>query len=231
MDELPLYRLTIDARVGERCFPVLIWAEGIDAPDACSCPASLDEVLARAKEGQSPVVGAVQQEVRAMLRHGTYKPSGRGKPASEFLLHAALRGEFPLVNGAVDANNAISLTSGLPGSIFDADLTGPALFLRHGLPGEAYVFNPSGQSIDLEDLVVVCRAGERSWEPCGSPIKDSMTTKVRADTRNVIAVLYAPRSLGTAVAMLWGERFAELLATSCRARAVGFRGPDAPPAN
>ena len=67
-----------------------------------------------------------------MLRHGAYKPSGRGKPASEFLLHAALRGEFPLVHGPVDANNAISLASGLPGSIFDADLTGPRLFLRHG---------------------------------------------------------------------------------------------------
>jgi DNA/RNA-binding domain of Phe-tRNA-synthetase-like protein len=231
IDALPFYRLTIDARVGEGCFPVLIWAEGIDAPDACSRPASLDEVLASAKDGQSPVLGAVQQEVRTMLRHGTYKPSGRGKPASEFLLHAARRGEFPLVNGPVDANNAISLTSGLPGSIFDADLTGPALCLRHGLPGEAYVFNPSGQSIDLEDLVVFCRAREGSWEPCGSPIKDSMATKVRADTRNVVAVLYAPRSLGTAFAMLWGERFAELLAASCRARAVGFCGPEALPAS
>jgi DNA/RNA-binding domain of Phe-tRNA-synthetase-like protein len=188
----------------------------------------LDDVLANAKEGRSPVSSAVQQEVRAMLRHGAYKPSGRGKPASEFLLHAALRGEFPLVHGPVDANNAISLASGLPGSIFDADLTGPRLFLRHGLQGEAYVFNASGQSIDLEDLVVVCRAGAGGWEPCGNPVKDSMATKVRADTRNVIGVLYAPRSLGTAFAMLWAERFAELLAVSCCARAVGFRSPEAP---
>ena len=223
-----LFRLTLDVRVAGSCFPVLIWAEGIDAPDACSRPASLDDVLASAKEGRSPVSSAVQQEVRAMLRHGKYKPSGRGKPASEFLLNAALRGEFPLVHGPVDANNAISLASGLPGSIFDADLTGPRLFLRHGLQGEAYVFNPSGQSIDLEDLVVVCRAGAGGWEPCGNPVKDSMATKVRANTRNVIGVLYSPRSLGTAFVMLWAERFAELLAVSCRARAVGFRSPEAP---
>jgi len=225
------YRLTLDARAGESCFPVLIWAEGIDAPDACSRPASLDDVLASAKEGRSPVSSAVQQEVRAMLRHGTYKPSGRGKPASEFLLHAALRGEFPLVNGPVDANNAISLSSGLPGSIFDADLTGSVLSLRYGLPGEAYVFNPSGQSIDLEDLLVICRADAGGWEPCGNPVKDSMATKVRAETRNVIGVLYAPRSLGSALATVWAERFAELLAVSCRARAVGFRGPEAPRAS
>jgi len=222
------FRLTLDVRVAGSCFPVLIWAEGIDAPDACSRPTLLDDVLANAKHGQSPVSSAVQQEVRAMLRHGAYKPSGRGKPASEFLLHAALRGEFPLVHGPVDANNAISLASGLPGSIFDADLTGPRLFLRYGLSGETYLFNPSGQSIDLEDLVVVCRAGAGGWEPCGNPVKDSMATKVRADTRNVICVLYAPRSLGTAFAMLWAERFAELLAVSCRARAVGFRSPEAP---
>ena len=225
------YRLALDAQAGESCFPVLIWAEEIDAPDACSRPASLDDVLASAKEGRSPVSIAVQQEVRAMLRHGTYKPSGRGKPASEFLLHAALRGEFPLVNGPVDANNAISLSSGLPGSIFDADLTGPVLLLRYGLPDETYVFNPSGQSIDLEDLLVVCRAEAGGWEPCGNPVKDSMSTKVRADTRNVIGVLYAPRSLGTVFAMHWAERFAEQLGVSCRARAVGFRGPEAPPAS
>jgi DNA/RNA-binding domain of Phe-tRNA-synthetase-like protein len=163
-----------------------------------------------------------------MLRHGTYRPNGRGKPASEFLLHAALRGEFPLVSGPVDVNNAISLASGLPGSIFDADLTGPRLFLRYGFPGEAYVFNASGQSIDLEDLVVVCRAGTSDWEPCGNPVKDSMATKVHADTRSVIGVLYVPVSLGSAFAAVWAERFAELLAVSCRARAVGFCGPEAP---
>jgi DNA/RNA-binding domain of Phe-tRNA-synthetase-like protein len=191
----------------------------------------LDDVLANAKQGQSPVLSPVQREVRAMLRHGTYRPCGRGKPASEFLLHAALRGEFPLVHGPVDANNAISLASGLPGSIFDTDLTGPDLFLRYGLPGETYVFNPSGQSIDLEDLLIVCRAEAGDWEPCGNPVKDSMSTKVRADTRNVIGVLYAPRSLGTAFAMLWAERFADQLGVSCRARAVGFCGPEAPPAS
>jgi DNA/RNA-binding domain of Phe-tRNA-synthetase-like protein len=204
----------------------LIWAEGIDPPDACSRPTLLDDVLAGVEQGRSPVPGTVQHEVRAMLRHGKYKPSGRGKPASEFLLHAATRGEFPLIHGPVDANNAISLASGLPGSIFDADLTGPHLFLRHGLRGEAYVFNPSGQSIDLEDLLVVCRASAGGWEPCGNPVKDSMATKVRADTRNVIGILYAPRSLGTAFAMLWAERFAEQLRASCHARAVGCRGPE-----
>jgi len=222
------YRLTLDAEAGESCFPVLIWAEGIVAPDACSRPTLLDDVLANAKQGHSRVSSAVQQEVRAMLRHGKYKPSGRGKPASEFLLHAALRGEFPLVNGPVDANNAISLASGLPGSIFDADLTGPRLFLRYGRSGEAYVFNPSGQAIDLEDLLVVCRAGADGREPCGNPVKDSMATRVHADTRSVIGILYAPRSLGTAFAMLWAERFAEQLEISCHARAVGFCGPETP---
>ncbi|MCX6091485.1 MAG: hypothetical protein NTX23_01255, partial [Candidatus Bipolaricaulota bacterium] len=152
------YIVTVDREVASRVLPVVVWADGIVPPATSLRLELLEESLARAGRGEALVSEIVRGQVRSMLRHGNYKPTGRGKPASEFLLQAALRGEFPRVNGPVDANNAISLVSGLPGSIFDADLTGPRLFLRYGRTGESYVFNPSGQSIDLEDLVVVCCA-------------------------------------------------------------------------
>jgi len=134
----------------------------------------------------------VRQRVRKMLRHGKYKPAGRSKPASEFLLRAALSESFPLINEPVDVNNAVSLESGFPGSIFDADISGRHLLIRRGLPNEQYVFNPSGQTIDLQDLLLVSRKTETGWEPCGNPVKDAMITKISADTVNVVAVLYAP---------------------------------------
>lgn len=199
--------------------PALVWAEGIDSSGKVD---NLDEITARAARGDALVPVETRDAVRRMLRYGRYKPSGRGKPASEFLLQAAVAGAFPRVHGAVDANNAISLESGLPGSIFDADLTGPRLLLRRGQAGETYVFNPAGQSIDLEDLLVVCRETAGEWIPCGNPVKDSMTTKIRAETRRVVAVLYVPPSLGVDVARRWAERFAERLAAACRTDDVGY---------
>jgi len=204
--------------------PALIWAEGIASPTPTREPPEfLAEVLAQvARKGEEFVPAELRARVRRMLRYGRYRPSGRSKPASEFLLRAAIRGSFPLVNCPVDVNNAISLACGLPGSIFDADLAGTHLLLRRGKKGESYVFNLSGQVIDLEDLLVVCRRTDKGWEPCGNPVKDGMATKITPQTRNVIALLYAPVDTPTAFLEGWAARYEELLKRHCRARSTGF---------
>ena len=225
MSEAP-YRLQADPALDPSpVLPALVWAEGIDPPTATAeAPPILAELLARVKEaGEVFVPPEVRQRVRAMLRHGKYKPSGRSKPASEFLLRAALGDSFPLVNGPVDANNGVSLESGLPASVFDASLAGRTLRLRRGLPGESYVFNPSGQSIDLQDLLLVCRDSVDGWVPCGNPVKDSMTTKINDGTQDVVAVLYAPTDEPKESVERWAAHFAELLERLCSAQSVGFR--------
>lgn len=205
--------------------PALVWAKGIEPPAPTTTPpAFLEEILTQVEAaGEGFVSAELRTRVRKMLRYGRYHPSGRGKPASEFLLRAALNGSFPLVNGPVDVNNAVSLASGLPGSIFDADLSGTHLLLRRGKPGESYVFNPAGQIIDLEDLLLVCRRAEKGWEPCGNPIKDSMTTKIRPKTKNVVAILYAPADEPSTSVERWATRYAELLSTHCQAEVTGFK--------
>ncbi|MBE0634438.1 hypothetical protein IH601_00365 [Candidatus Bipolaricaulota bacterium] len=221
-----IYKLEID----ESLFPcpavlALIWAEDIRQPEASSQPpAFLAQALSAAQDkGEDAVSIEVRQRVRKMLRHGKYKPSGRSKPASEFLLQAALGETFPLVNPPVDVNNAISLESGFPGSIFDTDLSGNHMLLRRGLPGEAYVFNPSGQLIDLQDLLLVCRESSDGWEPCGNPVKDAMITKISASTQNVIAVLYAPIDEPRPSLDAWAGRYATLLREHCGASAAGYK--------
>ena len=205
--------------------PALIWAEGIDPPTPTEDPhPALAEVVERVQAaGEEFVPAEMRRRVRGMLRYGKYKPSGRSKPASEFLLRAALGGTFPRVNGPVDVNNLVSLESGLPGSIFDSTLSGRVLRLRRGRPGESYVFNPSGQSIDLADLLLVCRETDEGWTPCGNPVKDSMATKIRSETRDVVAVLYAPADEPEPSVERWATRFADLLEDHCGARAVGVR--------
>jgi DNA/RNA-binding domain of Phe-tRNA-synthetase-like protein len=202
----------------------LVW--GLDMPGCpatASAPLYLSELLTRVRAaGEGFLAAERKAAVRNMLRFGSYKPSGRSKPSSEYLLAAALEGDFPLVNGPVDVNNAASLDSGYPASIFDMELSGADLLLRRGLPGESYVFNPSGQIIDVKDLICVCRAEGASWAPCGNPVKDAMVTKTRESTRNVVAVIYAPLSEPRAALDSAAERFASLLRSECGSAETGW---------
>src|SRR6266852_959540 len=61
----------------------------------------------------------VRETVRQLLRHGGFKPTGRSKPASEYLLKAVGEGRLSTINLAVDACNVVSLHSGLPISVVD----------------------------------------------------------------------------------------------------------------
>jgi DNA/RNA-binding domain of Phe-tRNA-synthetase-like protein len=162
----------------------------------------MQAAAARVRQDPAAFPEAVRSAVRDMLRVGGYRPSGRGKPASEFLLGAARAQGLPVVNNLVDINNLVSLATALPVSMFDADKLGASAHLRFGRAGERYVFNASGQTMDIAGIPVVCRAGREAGgepvpadEPVGNPVKDSMLAKVGPDTRNVVAVVYGSRAL------------------------------------
>jgi DNA/RNA-binding domain of Phe-tRNA-synthetase-like protein len=234
MSDRATLSLSLDPSLPGVLRAALVWAFGLPGcPRSEVAPAYLTELLDRVRAKGEPFLSPERKAaVRGMLRYGKYKPAGRSKPSSEYLLAAALEGEaplggFPLVNGPVDANNAVSLEWGYPASIFDLAATGPELFLRRGLAGESYVFNPSGQIIDLEDLLVACRRGgaaERSgWEPCGNPVKDAMATKVFEGARDIVAVVYAPASEPAEDLAACASRFAQLLREECGAASSGHR--------
>jgi DNA/RNA-binding domain of Phe-tRNA-synthetase-like protein len=133
----------------------------------------------------------VRESVRLMLRHGGFKPTGRSKPASEYLLKAVREGGLSPINPAVDACNAASLHSGLPISVVDRDRTqGP---LRVGLApaGSSYVFNASGQSIDLGGLLCLFDAEG----PCANAVKDAQRTKTHPGTTRVLALVWGTTAL------------------------------------
>jgi DNA/RNA-binding domain of Phe-tRNA-synthetase-like protein len=157
-----------------------------------------------------------RSEVRNLLRHGVYKPTGRGKPASEYLLNAALGGDFPLINRLVDINNLVSVETLLPISLVDLERAGTGRFeARWGRAGESYVFNPSGQILGLEDLLLLARMPEDL--PCATPVKDSQATKTHGGTRDVLGVIYAPISLALE-AREAARRMAQLMEIHCGAR-------------
>lgn len=176
----------------------------------------LDLALGRRAADASASDEAVRAAARDMLRHGRYKPTGRGKPASEYLVRAAVEGTFPRINGVVDVCNLVSLESLLPISLWDLDKARAKRFtVRRGVAGEAYVFNAAGQVIELEDLVVGCRlpaADDEAGEPIVNPVKDCLATKTDDGTRRVAALVYAPAGFDPARLEAVLDGFAALLA-------------------
>jgi len=165
-------------------------------------PEALAEALAawRARRRDAPLDAETEQRrlrSRDMLRNGRYKPTGRGKPANEYLLRAAAGDDFPLINGPVDANNVVSLQYMVPISVWDLDLAGSDSFeVRLGAADEAYVFNPSGQTLALADLVCGCALAEGGSRPLVTPIKDGMVTKIQPGTTRVAGLIYFPLRAG-----------------------------------
>lgn len=129
--------------------------------------------------------------VRALLRHGGFKPSGRSKPASEYLQAAYAENRFPRINAAVDACNVASLHWGLPISLIDLDKVVGDLAVQVAPMGTSYVFNPSGQTIDAGGLLAVYdREG-----PTGTPVKDAQRTKTHDGTQYTLAVIWGTNAL------------------------------------
>jgi DNA/RNA-binding domain of Phe-tRNA-synthetase-like protein len=212
--------------VNDELLAGIVEARGVPAgPASAALAAEIDAALAQ-RAGVDAPPEHVKSAIRDLLRKGGYKPTGRGKPASEYLAQAAARGEFPTpadegtesggsgsprgaarhtgfprISHVVDALNLVSLDSGLPISLLDTDLATAGtdgLVLRLGHPGEKYVFNAAGQEIDVAGLLCVARAG---GPPIGNPVKDSMATKTTPATRNVLAVIWASRRVVDAAAL------------------------------
>ena len=128
----------------------------------------------------------LRSAVRDMLRHGGYKPTGRGKPASEYLVRTAEEGGIRSINLAVDACNVVSLRSGFPISVVDLDRARAPLRIAIAPTCIKYVFNASGQEIDVTGLVCLCDADG----PCANGVKDAERTKTRHETRRTLSIVW-----------------------------------------
>jgi DNA/RNA-binding domain of Phe-tRNA-synthetase-like protein len=190
-----VFTTRLPAPLGE--LPSPDWLRTLLRPDAAA-PLSSDE--------------AVRGHVRDLLRHGGYKPTGRGKPASEYLVRAAGEGSLGSINAAVDACNAVSLHAGLPISVVDLARARAPFRLGVAGAGAQYVFNASGQSIDLGGLLCLFDAEG----PCANAVKDAQRTKTDGTTQETLSVLWGTRALPgrTGAAYAWYRALLERLGAS-----------------
>jgi len=146
---------------------------------------------------RAPVRGSeeVRTAIRDLLRHGGYKPTGRGKPASEYLIRAAADGKLAPINPAVDVGNVVSLHAGLPISVVDVDRLHAPVRVDVAPAGARYVFNASGQEIDLEGLLCLFDAEG----PCANAVKDSARTKTSDSTTTTLTLVWGAEQAGDLV--------------------------------
>jgi DNA/RNA-binding domain of Phe-tRNA-synthetase-like protein len=156
-------------------------------------PSPAELVALLALEAPAPLRGddMVREAVRNLLRQGGFKPTGRSKPASEYLIRAVGEGKLASINVAVDACNAVSLHSGLPISVVDRDKAREPFRVAVAPPGSSYVFNASGQTIDLNGLLCLFDADG----PCGNAVKDAQRTKTDAATRWTLSLVWGTTAL------------------------------------
>jgi DNA/RNA-binding domain of Phe-tRNA-synthetase-like protein len=133
----------------------------------------------------------VRQVVRDLLRHGGFKPTGRSKPASEYLLRAVGDGTLASINLAVDACNIVSLHSGLPISVVDLDRAREPFRVAVAAAGTSYVFNASGQTIDVGGLLCLFDTDG----PCANAVKDAQRTKTGPATTRTLSVVWGTKVL------------------------------------
>src|SRR5205823_8197773 len=133
----------------------------------------------------------VREAVRALLRQGGFKPTGRSKPAAEYLIKAVGNKLLSYINLAVDACNIVSLHSGLPISVVDLDRARPPFRVGLAPAGASFIFNASGQTIDLGGLICMFDAEG----PCANAVKDAQRTKTSPETTRTLSVIWGTRAL------------------------------------
>ena len=201
-------------RISAEPHPLLDWrALAVRWPGplgALGRPSWLDALCALEAETPFSVPDAAHVEaVRALFRHGGFKPAGRSRPCSEYIRRAATEGRFPRIDPMVDLTNAAALHGALPVSTVDADRLAGPLELRIAPPGASYVFNASGQTLDLSGLLCLFDAEG----PAANAVKDSQRSKTSPDTTRTLTVIGGTTALsGRAEAVLrWmAERVGEL---------------------
>lgn len=129
--------------------------------------------------------------IRALLRVGGFKPSGRSKPCNEYLLRARSENAFPRINAAVDLTNVVALRVGIPVSTVDPTRLAGPLRVAIAPAGSSYVFNAGGQTIDLAGLLCLFDADG----PAANAVKDAQRAKTTPETVRTLTLVWGTSAL------------------------------------
>src|SRR5256714_3366803 len=127
------------------------------------------------------------KKIRAIFHRAGLDPT-RYRPSSESLLRRAGKGKgLYFINSVVDLINYFSLKMLWPMGLYDADKLKPPVTWRIGRQGETYT-GIGRDELNLTHFpLLVDQEG-----PFGSPISDSMRTRVTEDCKRILWITFAP---------------------------------------
>ena len=138
------------------------------------------------------------RKIRAIFHRSGLDPT-RYRPSSESLLRRAVKGKgLYFINSVVNVINYFSLKTLCPMGLYDLDRLKLPVEWRPGRAGESYE-GIGRDRLNLEHFPLLVD-GEG---PFGSPISDSMRTRVTEDCSRILWITFAPP--GSAIAL---EEFA-----------------------
>ena len=130
---------------------------------------------------------ATVQKIRAIFHRAGLDPT-RYRPSSESLLRRAVKGKgLYFINSIVDLINYFSLKTLWPIGLYDADKLKPPITWRIGRESESY----EGIGRDRLNLAHFPLLADEEG-PFGSPISDSMRTRVTQDCTRILWITFAP---------------------------------------
>ena len=133
--------------------------------------------------GEIPIV----KSIRSIFHQSGLDPT-RYRPSSESLLRRSVKGKgLYFINSVVDLVNYFSLKLLWPIGLYDVDKLEPTISWRVGQEGESYE-GIGRDKLNLEHFpLLVDRKG-----PFGSPISDSMRTRVTGECKRILWITFAP---------------------------------------
>jgi DNA/RNA-binding domain of Phe-tRNA-synthetase-like protein len=133
--------------------------------------------------GEIPTV----RQIRSIFHRAGLDPT-RYRPSSESLLRRAVKGKgLYFINSVVDLINYFSLKMLCPMGLYDADKLKPPIIWRIGREGETYTGIGRDQLNLAHFPLLVDEEG-----PFGSPISDSMRTRVTEECTRILWITFAP---------------------------------------
>ena len=148
---------------------------------------SLAEEFAKKYKDQPLGEISTVKRIRAIFHRAGLDPT-RYRPSSESLLRRAVKGKgLYFINSVVDLVNYFSLKMLWPMGLYDADKLKPPVTWRIGRQGETYT-GIGRDELNLAHFpLLVDQEG-----PFGSPISDSMRTRVTEDCKRILWITFAP---------------------------------------
>jgi DNA/RNA-binding domain of Phe-tRNA-synthetase-like protein len=144
------------------------------------------ELAATYKESPLGEIETVRK-IRSIFHRTGLDPT-RHRPSSESLLRRAVKGKgLYFINSVVDLINYYSLRMLWPMGLYDASRLQPPLEWRIGRAGESYE-GIGRDTLNLQRFPLLSDA----VGPFGSPISDSMRTRVTEDCRQLLWITFAP---------------------------------------